>query len=210
MYIDKVHEKQVLGSGNKPCVLALDRAGSLFLKVSHRQRITQEKKLVKGRTYVFRQLPNYFRHVNGINQMEVDTILLGEKSDVEIERWQHERGREFQFGDEKILVVPDVYTILRSRGRPIYFYIEYDTGSEDRGRKDHFPTIYNKIIKYRKYKVSELWRDHAETFPVILFVTEDERRVDYFNKKCRENGLQGWGILPENYSEFIEHYTSLV
>lgn len=210
MYIDKMHEKQKLGSGNKPCIVALDRAGSLFLGVPHRQRIAQEKVKVKGREHVFRGLPNYFRHVNGINQLEVDTILLSECSDLELVKWKHEMCQSFHFGNEEISVIPDVYALMRFRGKPMHFYIEYDTGSEDRGRKDHFPTIYNKIMKYRKYKVSELWREHADTFPTILFVTEDDKRIDYFTKKCRENGLKGWGIWHENYSEFIEHYASLV
>jgi hypothetical protein len=47
-------------------------------------------------------------------------------------------------------------------------------------------------------------------FPILLLVTEDDRRIPYFNAKCKENGVTGFGVYHENYSVFLEHLAKMV
>lgn len=210
MYVDKVHETQKLGRGNSPCVVALDRAGSLYLGLPHKQRISHKKYDFNNKVIIERNLPNYFRHTHGINKLEVETILLFEKGDNRIIKWEHEFAYTFFNNQEKTTLIPDVFAVYGFEGKPVYAYIEYDTGSEDRGRKDTFPIIYKKIQNYKKLKVSEIWREHAEYFPIILFVTEDDKRVGYFTEKCKELGLQGWGVYHERYTDVVKRLGKLV
>jgi len=206
MCLDKVHEKQEIGKGNSPCIVALDRAGSLLLNVSHRKRIAQRKVTHKGRTYVLRTLPLNYKHINGVNQIEVDTILSGNK----IVQWRHEIGIKFLYGDEEILVISDVLMELKVKEKSLFIFLEYDTGSEDMGNRNTFPTIHDKLIKYRKYKNSQLWSENYPYFPIILLVTEDGNRIPYFNQKCKELGLQGFGVYHKNYVNFLRHLVNII
>jgi len=204
MCIDKVHEKQEMGKGNKPFIIALDRGGSILLRIPHKRRIPIRKEVVRGQERIFRSVPSFFRHVNGINQLEVDTILFCIEHGFEIIRWEHEIPREFHY-DDKVVVIPDVTASIRFGDKTLNTYIEYDTGSENIRHKDRFPLILEKIVKYRKYKISRLWEDESPYFPVVLFVTEDERRIPYFNEKCEENKIRGVGVYHENYIEVLSH-----
>lgn len=206
MYLDKTHEKQEIGKGNLPCVVSLDRAGSLFFGIPHKPRITQNKRIIKDREYIFRSLPNYFRHTHGINQVEVDTIELGH----EIVQWAHEKGVEFHRGVEKVKVIPDVFIELKIRQKPFWAFLEYDTGTENARSTKSFPILDKKISNYRMYKQTEMWKQYSGYFPVILFVTEDDKRVEYFTRECKKNGLQGWGIYHDRYKVFMEHLATLV
>jgi hypothetical protein len=204
MCIDKVHEKQEMGKGNKPFIIALDRGGSILLRIPHKRRIPIRKEVVRGQERIFRSVPSFFRHVNGINQLEVDTILFCIEHGFEIIRWEHEIPREFHY-DDKVVVIPDVTASIRFGDKTFNTYIEYDTGSENIRHKDRFPLILEKVVKYRKYKISRLWEDESPYFPVVLFVTEDERRIPYFNEKCEENKIRGVGVYHENYIEVLSH-----
>ena len=210
MCLDKVHEKQELGKGNAPAILALERGGSILLDIPHRRRIPQQKMLVNGEVKIRRHVPSTYRHANGVNQIEVDTILFCQKYGYEIEIWEHEKQASFTYNNEGILVIPDVFYRLKINNRSIDFFLEFDTGTEDRLSKRKLPVIYNKIINYLKYKRSNLWTNHSEAFPIILLVTEDDKRIPYFNAKCKENGMQGFGIYHENYTKFMEHLAKMV
>ena len=201
--LDKIHE-ELGGGGNNPCTVALDKGGSLLLGVSHRKRISHRVE----RGYMKRSLPANYRHVNGVNKLEVETILFCEDTGSEILYWTHEEPQELHYGQEKVVVIPDVRVALKMRDKPFYAFIEYDTGSEDRRNKNDFPTIRDKLIKYKKYKISKLW--DTPYFPVILFVTEDDKRIPYVNKKIKELGLEGWGIYYENYKAFLERLGKIV
>ncbi|MFS0905776.1 replication-relaxation family protein [Priestia aryabhattai] len=212
--IDKVHEEQKIGRGSLPCIVAIDKAGAIVLDVPHRRRITHEKRIIKGETYTFRQLPNYTRHVNGINKVEVDTINICEESGGKILSWRHEYGRSFKWENEKITLIPDVVATIEINGNPFDFYIEYDTGTEDRRGSKKFPTIKKKILKYKAWEQSDLWQKDFNKFPTILFITEDKSnkgsRIKYFNKKCEEMGLDGYGIYHESYTNFFKSLVQMV
>lgn len=210
MCLDKIHEAQEIGRGNTPCIVGLDKGGSLILNVPHKRRISHKKSFVNGRLYITRTLPANFRHINGVNQLEVDTILFCEGTENELIGWHHEKPQELYYGQEKVVVIPDVRMALKMRQKPFYAFIEYDTGSENRGYKDRFPTIYEKILKYRKYKASNLWTEEYPYFPMLLLVTEDDKRISYFNQKCKENNLQGFGIYSDNYISFLKHLSNMV
>jgi Replication-relaxation len=210
MCLDKVHEAQELGKGNTPCIVGLDRGGSMLLNVPHRKRIAHRKSLVKGRKYITRTLPANYRHINGVNQLEVETIQFCSETDTQLIGWHHEKPQEFVYGQERVAVIPDVSMELKVREKPLYAFIEYDTGSENRGYKDRFPIIKEKVIKYRKYKASKLWEDDYPYFPILLLVTEDDKRIPYFNQKCKENKIKGFGVYSENYVEFMKHLANMV
>jgi hypothetical protein len=205
MCLDKAHVKQKVGRGNAPCIVSLDKGGSILLEIPHKKRIIQNKVNVKGKEFIFRELPSNFKHINGVNQIEVDTILFCEDNEADILKWRLEKPLDFTYNGEKIVIIPDTFVQMDIKGNPLYAYLEYDTGKEDNRNVTNFPTINNKLRNYRKYKSSKLWEDYSPYFPVILFVTEDTKRINYFKEKCREYGLDGYAIYHENFTKFLEH-----
>src|SRR5690606_31610942 len=89
MCIDKAHENQLLGEGNTPAIVSLDKAGSMLLGMKHKPRIRRDKKIVNGRSYFVRKLPINYRHINGVNRLEVETILTLDELGGEITQWVH-------------------------------------------------------------------------------------------------------------------------
>lgn len=205
MLIDKIQEPQKFGQGNTPLIVAIDKGGSIVLEVPHKKRITHQKSIVKGIPYVSRNLPSNYRHINGVNQCEVDTILFCERTNNSINQWKHEVATEFMHNGEKILFIPDVFLDIEINGKSLPIFIEYDTGSENPRRTTNIPVIYNKILNYRRYKVSKLWEDKYRIFPALLFIVENEERIPYINSKCAENGIEGRGIYYKNFSKVLEH-----
>jgi len=206
MVIDKVHEPQQFMKGNKPAVVALDRAGALTLGVPFKQRIRHNKSVIKGVEYIHRQLPANYRHINGVNQLEVETILFCEDTGNELVKWVLEKPIELFYGGDKIVLIPDILLelkLVREPSRAFYAYIEFDTGSESIRYKEP-PIIRDKVINYKKYMLSKIWEDEFPKFPMVILVTEDEKRTEFFNRKCRENGIVGLGIYYERYREFLE------
>jgi hypothetical protein len=209
MCLDKVHEEQDLGRGNLPAIVALDKGGSIFLNIPHKRRISQERKIINNETYIFRSLPVYYRHVNGINQMEVDTILFCEDNNYQILEWKHEHPLNFHYGSERIGLVPDIYMSIKIGKKKLFAFIEYDTGSENHRYKSEFPVLRDKIVKYKKYYGTDLWKEYATYYPVIIFVTEDPKRIPYINTKCKEMKLRGVGAEPDTYTNVLERLASL-
>lgn len=208
MCLDKVHEPQEIGKGNTPSIVSIDKGGSILLGVSHKQRISHTSSLVNGVEYITRSLPANYRHINGVNQLEVETILLCEETGVDILRWDHEVSKKFYHGEEMIHVIPDVFMEINLKKKPLLAYIEYDTGAESIRYKEP-PIIRDKVIKYRKYKISKLWvEDKLPYFPIILLVTEDIKRIKFFKDKCKENGLEGYGVYSENYNKLLRYLFS--
>ncbi|AYP68231.1 replication initiation by nicking [Bacillus phage vB_BcoS-136] len=212
MCLDKVHEEQKVGKGNTPCIVSLDRGGSLLLNVPHKKRISHEKKTIKGIDYIFRHLPTNFRHINGVNQLEVDTILFCEETGSEMLEWVHEKPVKMVYRGETKTLIPDISMCLRFNtepSKPFYAFLEFDTGSENIRYKEP-PIIRDKIIKYKIYKLSKLWTDYYPYFPTLLFVTEDEGRINFFNNKCKENGIAGVGIYHENYTKALHKIATML
>jgi hypothetical protein len=204
MLLDKVHEVQEIGKGNTPSIVSIDKGGSIILGVPHKKRIAHHTSIVKGIHYITRILPSNYKHINGVNQTEVDTILLCEETNNDILRWELEVATNFKYGGEDILFIPDIFMEIRLKNdRRLLAFIEYDTGSENHRNKTDFPVIYDKLVNYRKYKMSSLWEEHYKYFPMVLLVTEDDKRIPYFNNKCQELELQGMGIYHENYTRVL-------
>lgn len=216
MCLDKIHEVQEFGKGSKPCIVSIDKAGSLLLNVPHKKRILQNKTTYKGKDYIIRNLPSNYRHINGINQLEVKTILFCEEQGFEIVKWELEEPRHFTSNAENIKLIPDVLMIIRIRGKPFVAFIEFDTGSEGLRQKEPV-IIKDKIIKYKKYKSSNLWTNedwqkdmNAPMYPIVLFVTQDEKRVQFFNDKSKELRVQGLGMYYERYTDVLKGITTLI
>lgn len=203
MIFDKIHEAQKIGKGNSPSIVAVDRGGSLLLGVTHKKRISHSKTTSKGIDYIVRSLPINYKHIFGVNRTEVDTILFCESSGSKMVRWEHEVATEFTFNGEKILFIPDVFVELKLKDKQFLGFIEYDTGSENLRSKTDFPIIHSKLVNYKRFRSSNIWVNDYKYFPMILLVTEDSKRISYFNNKCEELGLQGIGVYYENYPRFL-------
>ena len=210
--IDKIHEIQEFPKGNTPAILSLDRAGSIILGIPHKRRIKQNTNIKNGKKYVQRRLPSNYRHINGINQLEVDTILFCEENTTEIIQWVHEKPQKLVYGQENVIVIPDIVLELKfntEQSRAFYAFIEFDTASENRGYKEP-PIIRDKVIKYKKYKLSRLWENEYDSFPMLLLVTEEEKRTAFFNKICKDNGMVGLGVYFENYKKLLERLSEMI
>jgi hypothetical protein len=210
MVFDKIHEEQDIGKGNNPCICAIDKAGSLMLGKSHRRRIIHKRSTHKGQYYIERSLPNNYRHINGVNQTEVDTILFCEEIGCKVVQWKHEVASRFQFNGEEILFIPDVFCELDINGNHLLLFIEYDTGSENFRYKSNFPIIHEKIIKYRRYYKSNLWKESYNSFPLVLLITEDEKRIEYWNKTSKELGIRGVGVYVDKYVNVLRRLVEMV
>lgn len=108
------------------------------------------------------------------------------------------------------MLIPDILVALRIDGRVFVAFIEYDTGSE--GIREIEPVVIrDKIIKYKRYKASKLWHEEewqsyfdGTVYPMILFVTEESRRVEFWNRKCKEYGVVGIGMVTEKYINVLD------
>lgn len=216
--LDKVHQPRKNGESNMPCIVGVDKAGSLLLGVKHSERIIQNTTKKNGILYTHRSLPSNFKHINGVNKLETETILFCERYDSNIIRWDLEEKniKLFYHNQEKIILIPDVFMILEIDGKNLVAFIEYDTGSENVRYKIP-PIIREKLIKYKKYKSSGLWLKESwqdllseKQFPLILFITEDDKRVNIFNQKSKDIGVQGLGIYYKNYNKILEKISTLL
>lgn len=210
MVIDKYHQKQDIGKGSIPATVAIDKAGSIILGKPHKRRIIQDKHSYKGVEYIKRRLPSNFRHINGVNQLEVDAIQICEKYDFHIDLWELEQPKTFSFNGEEITLIPDVLLLLNMQGKYFAIYIEYDTGSE--GVREKEPkVIRDKIINYRRFKGSNLWyNEHWQinfsepVFPLLLFVTEDKNRIVFFKEQADKLGIQSLAMHSNKFRVILE------
>lgn len=209
--IDKVHEEAEFMSGNLPAVLALDKAGAIVLGLDKRfrRRIKHTHKFIGNEKYVFRELPNNYPHIHGVNDLEVRTKLFCEEFGLQIVKWDlEEKNAKIIMFNERFSIIPDVFMMLRINNKPFSSFIEYDTGMEDHRYKDEFPTIRDKLEKYQKYKLSGSWKSEKwakfSGFPLLLFVTEDNSRVSYVNDKGGKLGLRVVALHTGQYEETLK------
>src|SRR5690606_39064057 len=109
------------------------------------------KTLHNGDEFIVRRLPLNVRHINGVNEIEVKTILFCEENNYDIILWEIEQAKRFMHNDTEMYFIPDVVMLLKVN--ELYFpcFIEYDTGSE--GLREKEPkVIEEKLIKYKRYK----------------------------------------------------------
>lgn len=216
MILDKVHEKQEIGKGNNPCIVSIDKAGSLILGMPHKKRIIQRVSKHRGKEYIRRHLGANYKHIQGVNQIEVDTILLCDSSGYEILEWQLEQSKKFNYNEEKIVLIPDAFMILNINGKRLAAFIEYDTGSE--GIREKEPKVLReKLIKYKRYKSSQLWDEEewqkhfdVKVFPLVLFVTLDEKRIEFWNRMSKEVGVKSVGMSSDRYIDVLRKLIDVV
>lgn len=207
--VDKVHEPAEIGKGNTPAIISIDKCGSMILREPHRRRIIHKLSEHNGKTYIKRELPINYRHINCVNRLEVETILLCEEYGCEIIEWQLEKPNVFIYGNEKNVLIPDVLLILKIGKMKIPMYIEYDTGTE--GVREKEPkVIKDKILKYKRLKSSKIWvaqdwQSHfgQPLFPIVLFITEDEKRINFFKRKSSENNVKSLSMYYDKYSDVM-------
>lgn len=212
MCIDKIHEPKEFMKGNKPAMVSLDRAGSIILGVNHRQRIRHIANVVDGVKYIRRELPSGYKHINGVNMLEVKTINFCENSSIDIYNWKVENRIDFYYNRNKVSVIPDISMSLsgfKKFENKFHAYIEYDTGSESL-RYLEPPIIRDKILKYKMYKLSNLWSDKYPYFPFLLLVTKDKSRISFFNDTCKKNGIVGVGVYYKNYDKFLSKISNML
>lgn len=215
MCIDKVHEEAKYRNGNFPAIVALDRAGAIVLGLNKqfKRRIKHdEMRIIDTKKYIFRSLPSNYLHIHGINELECQTILLGEELGFNVFKWDlEEKNTRLFMYNERIILIPDIFMILRVNNKAFLAYIEYDTGKEDYRHKDKFPTLREKLEKYQKYKLSGTWKNEKwaefSPFPLILFVTEDKSRISYVNEKGKKLGLK---ILAFHSDEYKDNLRTLL
>lgn len=208
--IDKVHESMDIGKGNSPAIIAIDKCGSIILGVTHRKRIIHKYSEHGGKLYLKRELPINHRHINCVNKLEVETILLCEKHGYEILEWQLEKANSFTYMNEANILIPDVLLVIRAHDEKLPIYIEYDTGTE--GIREKEPrAIKDKILKYKRFKLSNIWVNQewqihfdSPVFPLVLFVTEDEKRIDFFKRKSNEHSVKSLSIYHDKYSNVLK------
>lgn len=216
MVLDKVHEKQEIGKGSNPAIVSIDKAGALILEKPFRKRIIHNKSKLKGEEYIVRRLPINYRHVNGVNSLEVQTILLCEEYGYELVMWELEQMRAFNYNNDRILLIPDVLMLLKINESYLVCFIEYDTGSE--GLREKEPkVIEDKIIKYKRYKSSMLWENEEwqryfsdRVFPVVLFATLDNKRINFVNERSKELGVQILALHSDNYRIVLERLIKII
>jgi hypothetical protein len=214
MCLDKVHEMKEEDNirKNSPAIVCIDKAGAILLNVPYKQRIQREKKVFNDKEYLFRIVPSNYHHYHGINQLEVDTIELCLSNNFKLITWDLDNlarsVKIFTYNKEKIILKPDIFTIIKNDSRPFMMFIEYDTGTENRGYNKHFPTLSEKLDKYRKYMLlEEIWKSEwwykNVNFPLLLFVTEDEKRIPFIKEEGEKLGMYIDAILPSQYKEKV-------
>lgn len=211
MALDKVHEKPEFMEGNLPAIVAIDKAGSIILNKPFKRRIKQEKRIINQKEMIFREIPPNFSHFHGINALETITIqwILSKNYKFKWFLAQYNEKR-FKFNQEDVILIPDVFVVINANNSIFLFFLEYDTGTEDRGNKSRFPVIDEKLDKYRRYKATGVWKEEwwakqvVTGFPLMLFVTEDPYRIDHINKESKKMGLHVDAILVSDYTKKLD------
>lgn len=147
--LDRAWFEMGYGEGTSPAVYAVGSAGAKILEVKY----TTPFKLDTRGTLV---LPTQASHKLGVNDMACELTKLDLLSG-----WQSEF---------KILSkTADAFVDF-----PLF--LEYDTGTEDRGCKNKFPTVMTQLEKKYRSAFIAGW-NHKGIFPAVIFVTKDKDRV---------------------------------
>jgi hypothetical protein len=214
--IDKVHEEPEFMTGNLPAIVAVDRAGAIILGTNFKQRIKHIKRIINNETKIFREIPPNYPHLHGINKLEVDTTLWALERGYKF-KWYLEQNNKktFSYNGEDIGLIPDVFLILNTNPRIFLFFLEYDTGTEDNRRAKTFPTLLEKMEKYQKYKAIGAWKDEwwakkiNAGFPLVLFITDDDRRIDFIKERGSKIGLHVDAVYSSNYIKKLDSLTTI-
>lgn len=176
--VDKALKKPVVQWDNqikKTMVVAMGELGSHYVGWSeHYERIKYQ-----GNRAI---LPKTAHHILRIHDTEVETRKLLKTLDVEVKAWAFECGNRIVQHQNKLN--PDAFCMLydRQNGKYYSFFLEYDTGKDDFGRRRKFPNLTKKIDRYQEIKNWSGWYDKAiskaseNKFPYLFFVTEEPKR----------------------------------
>lgn len=85
--------------------------------------------------------------------------------------------------------------------------LEYDTGTEDRGAANKFPQIQKKFQGYQKLFQSG-WNCNG-TFPAVIFVSEDAKRVGPLRKLSVGYTIQILVIHKFNFQVLLDRIKTL-
>lgn len=210
--LDRAFPRVLPGCGSSQAVVALDRAGAILLDAPFKRLIRHEQDR-SGR--IHRVLPLDYLHTLGVNDFEVSLVRWCLASSVELLRWRvdFENVRRFQFNGERQLR-PDGFGILRyPDGSGKAFFLEYDTGSEDIRARNRFKKLTEKFKAYAAFKASGAWMQEdwarlLRDFPLLVFLTEDARRVAPLREITTTLGLRSMVDLFSNRQVAIEQIRS--
>lgn len=209
--VDKALKKPIMqwdGTIKRTEVIALGELGSQYVGwKKHHRRI----KYRNGQVI----LPPTAHHVIRIHDMEIQTRELLKEMDVEVKAWAYECGNRILKHSNGLN--PDVFCMLydrRKTDKHYTFFVEYDTGRDDRNYRKNFPNLTKKIDRYKEVKGWKEWyerpisRASENKFPHLFFVTEEPKRFPALPKLLQSRGLEFTACLQSDYlselKKFIE------
>jgi hypothetical protein len=215
-FMDKALKKSVVqwdGSTKKTMVLALGEAGSQFVGwPEYYKRI----KVQDGTAY----LPKTAHHTIRVHDMEIQTRELLKSMDIEVIAWAYECGNRIVNHSNRLN--PDAFCMMldKTNGKHYTSFFEYDTGKDDSGRRSKFPSLTQKIDRYKEIKDWNVWnakpisKESENKFPHIFFVTEEPKRFPNLPKVFNSRRLENTVCLQQDYlihlADFIQKMRSRV
>lgn len=207
-FIDRVFPNVLPGAGSSQAVIALDRAGAIVLDAQFKPVIRHQKDRFGN---IARILPINYRHTLGVNDFEVSLVQWCFSNGAEILRWRldFENVRRFSYNGEWS-IRPDGFGIVKTpNGKGKAFFFEYDTGTEDVRYRTKFKKLTAKFKGYAAYKSSgawmqEDWASKLKEFPVMIFLSEDKRRIEPLRELAATMGLNSIINEFENRDSIIK------
>jgi hypothetical protein len=198
--IDKIYPQVGLGEGSSKQHICLDKAGLILLDVEkYNKPITTDPSGSKS-------LPLGWEHKVLINDYECWITQAIKELGGSIVDYRVEE--PLPYGDTK--VIPDIFCMLKSKGKGYLFFIEVDLGTED------LPYVKGKIDNYGSYYLSKQWtkQDWAKmfktpAFPRILFLTENgkPKRMQALQEYTTEGALR---FHYGHHRDFKDLLTSII
>lgn len=181
-FIDRAFPAIAPGTGSSQAVVALDRAGAIMLEAPFKRVIRHQR---DGKGNIQRILPPDYRHTLAIHDFEISLLKHCFATGTELLRWriEYENQRRFVFNGEHV-IRPDGFGIVRlPNGKGKAFFFEYDTGTEDYRCRNSFKRLTAKLKAYAAYRDSGVWLQEdwgrmLKEFPLLLFLTEDKKRIE--------------------------------
>jgi hypothetical protein len=201
-YIDKANTKVKNWKGErvKTQVIGMGEMGSQWAGWKHHNERIRER---EGKVI----LPPTTYHTLSIHEAEIVVNEVLASLDCEMVAWIHECGKTII--GHKNRLNPDAYCLIydRKTDQHYTFWFEFDTGTDDMGRRNKFPKLENK---FRRYKEVANWKEWYKSdysvvsenkFPYLFFVTEEEKRFPELPKRVKKLGLDGTICMKDKFEE---------
>lgn len=207
-FLDKATKKPITqwdGSTKRTIVVALGEVGSEYVGwPKHHKRITYHQ----GKT----MLPKTAHHILRIHDMEIQTREKMKEMDVEVKAWAYECGNRIISHSNRLN--PDVFCMLYDRTNNNHYtiFVEYDTGTMDKGRRRKFPELSQKLDRYQEIKNWDGWYEKAisqasrNSFPHLFFVTEEPQRFPGVPELLEEKELEYTVCMQPDYVERLTEF----